>query len=374
MHLISLGRIVLVVLSAFVAFMVVEITLRVSDGQSILEFTNYLHDQTDTINTLQNSEYHPVLGWTLKENIHVTQFFPGFPEQGDFHKFTTTGAYGIRMHGFDIEPPPEDAFLAVGDSFTAGSEVAGNETWPAYLENLIGTPVINAGVGGWGADQIVLRAEQLIPVVNPIGIVVSFLADDILRNRNRTFGGINKPYFTVDNGVLTPHNIPVPRYSANIRDMGYIRLLTGYSYVTTELLKAYAPDLWNERFTQIYNFVDNDPVGVTCALVRRLKRRADEVGTQVFIIIQHGLGRVAKRDAAPAHGSQVVDCVRAMGIRVLDTWEHYQKVKRVRGVKGLQEFTVMHQNNTVYGHCSPEGNRFVAELIRVNLLPKEFRR
>jgi hypothetical protein len=63
-----------------------------------------------------------------------------------------------------------------------------------------------------------------------------------------------------------------------------------------------------------------------------------------------------------------------MGIPVLDTWDYYQKVKRTRGVEGLQELAVMHRDNTVFGHCSPEGNRFVAELIYTDLLAEDFQR
>lgn len=65
--------------------------------------------------------------------------------------------------------------IAVGDSFTAGSEVADAETWPAQLERLIDGPVINAGVGGYGTDQMILRSESLLPVLQPSAVVVGIL-------------------------------------------------------------------------------------------------------------------------------------------------------------------------------------------------------
>ena len=71
--------------------------------------------------------------------------------------------------------------LAVGDSFTFGADVLDSETWPAQLERLIGRSVVNAGVSGYGLDQAVLRAEELIPRVQPSLLVVAFIPDDVER-------------------------------------------------------------------------------------------------------------------------------------------------------------------------------------------------
>ena len=56
--------------------------------------------------------------------------------------------------------PDGSVILAVGDSFTFGDEVKDDETWPAHLQQLLGRRVLNAGVSGYGFDQIVLRAEK----------------------------------------------------------------------------------------------------------------------------------------------------------------------------------------------------------------------
>ena len=62
----------------------------------------------------------------------------------------------------------EAAFaLAVGDSFTFGADVSDEETWPAALERETGRRVVNAGVAGFGLDQTVLRAEQLVECTGP---------------------------------------------------------------------------------------------------------------------------------------------------------------------------------------------------------------
>ncbi len=72
----------------------------------------------------------------------------------------------------------------------------------------------SGAAGGWGAGQIVLRAEKLIPVLEPKTVVISFLADDILRAGFRVYGSANKPWFQVDDdGNLVRHNDPVPVFT-----------------------------------------------------------------------------------------------------------------------------------------------------------------
>jgi hypothetical protein len=71
---------------------------------------------------------------------------------------------GVRVNGDDSAAPPDTgnaATLAVGDSFTFGDEVRDSETWPACLEQRWHSPVVNAGVFGYGAAQAVLRAQQM---------------------------------------------------------------------------------------------------------------------------------------------------------------------------------------------------------------------
>ncbi len=70
-------------------------------------------------------------------------------------------------HGHRLTPAPagtvlaEPPVLAVGDSYAHGDEVSDAETWVALLQPLIGRRTVNAGVSGYGLDQIVLRAEKV---------------------------------------------------------------------------------------------------------------------------------------------------------------------------------------------------------------------
>jgi hypothetical protein len=66
----------------------------------------------------------------------------------------------VRMHG---DRKPEDSvILAAGGSYTQGYDVADDDTYPAALERILGVPVANLGVGGFGPDQALLKLESLI--------------------------------------------------------------------------------------------------------------------------------------------------------------------------------------------------------------------
>ena len=128
----------------------------------------------------------------------------------------TVTADGTRSNGNDSRPqgPP---ILAVGDSFTFGDEVDDHETWPAHLERLTGRRVNNAGVFGYGFDQMVLRAEQLLERLDPAPelLIVSLITDDVKRCEF-SYRYAWKPYFEIDHGALTLRNVPVPTPDAQL--------------------------------------------------------------------------------------------------------------------------------------------------------------
>ena len=56
-----------------------------------------------------------------------------------------------------------------------------DEAWPAYLQNMIGRKVVNAGVSGYAFDQTVLATEKLVPKVKPLFVIASVTPGDIQR-------------------------------------------------------------------------------------------------------------------------------------------------------------------------------------------------
>ena len=79
-----------------------------------------------------------------------------------------------------------------------------DRTWPAQLEALTGEPVDNAGVVGYGLDQMVLRAEQLLPVERPRLVLLGIGTPNIEWMQSTVMRGASKPFFSVDRNALSP--------------------------------------------------------------------------------------------------------------------------------------------------------------------------
>jgi hypothetical protein len=138
------------------------------------------------------AEYDPLLGWRLKA---------GFASE-------TLNAieHGVRKNSPGDDRIRTGGLLAVGDSFTAGSEVSDHESWSAFLERRLGIPVINGASGGYGTESCVssrcCRSCALQPYWSECCVKTS-LARDIRSIRP-------KPYYTIQKGELVLHNSSVP--------------------------------------------------------------------------------------------------------------------------------------------------------------------
>ncbi len=142
--------------------------------------------------------HHPQLGWVPTPGEHAHNAWGT--------RVTITQA-GTRANG--AESPAGAPVIAVGDSFTFGDEVDDADTWPAQLEGLLATPVVNGGVFGYGLDQIALRAEALLARGRAAALVVSIVPNDVLRCEY-AYRYAWKPYFSVQDGELALEGVPVP--------------------------------------------------------------------------------------------------------------------------------------------------------------------
>lgn len=159
------------------------------------------------------------LGWTVKSHVQAEKW------DVDIH----TLADGIRSNGRaeDLGGVQGVPLLALGDSLTFGDEVADDATWPAQLEKKLSIPVLNAGVSSYGFDQMVLRAEQLVPLYRPRMVLVGFIHDDLNRSLQSVRHGVSKPYFEIADEELVLRNNPVP--SPSERQAGsFIKILSRF--------------------------------------------------------------------------------------------------------------------------------------------------
>jgi hypothetical protein len=337
-----------------------EVGLRAMNGISPLRATNFIRDGVDPIRIHTHAMYDETLGWRVKPNYQRTSIASGKTVS------YSSDAYGNRLPGGLDRPLPQHAILAVGDSFTAGEEVSDAESWPAFLESLTGAPVVNAGCGAWGTDQIVMRAGQMIDVAHPKTLILSFFWRDIERAEFASFSGAYKPYYTVDAGKLTLHNVPVPRYEGGIGEPGPVRNVLGYSYLAvwvanrigfTDWLRSWAVSA--KRATP-----EGTGTGVTCQLLKQSKERTDREQIRSLVVMEYSSQDFGS--AKPAQASAVLACARDLGYELVDIWDRLADV-HASDKQRFRSMFVYHEQDGTLGHMSAEGNRLVATEVAARM-------
>jgi lysophospholipase L1-like esterase len=322
-----------------------EIGLRLSQGGWITSWPNFVLESRKVQTTRNESRYveDPTLGYVPRANYSADGI--SFDADGFRRSAATT--------------PDPGAILAVGDSFTYGEEVEDAETWPAHLQQLLGERVLNAGVSGYGFDQIVLRAEKIVPEKHPSAVVVSFIADDVLRTEMRRQWSAEKPYFDIENGALVPRNVPVPPRPDPRTTLGFLQRTLGYSFLFDFIMRRLhvLHDWYGDH-------VRAQPAGtgekIACLLTRRLAELQSRSGARILVVAQYD--PVVWQDARFAAEQRrltegVLACSRQQGLDVLDSFD------------ALVENDGKGKPATLYGlwHMNDAGNRLVARLIAAAL-------
>jgi len=268
--------------------------------------------------------------------------------------------FGTDAEGFrrSAAMPRGDVILAVGDSFTFGDEVADDQTWPAHLQQLLGRQVLNAGVSGYGFDQIVLRAEKIVPKLHPSTLVVGFIADDILRTEMRRRWSADKPYFEIRDGALVLHEVALPRPDPTT-SLGFFERTLGYSYLLDFVMSRLdLTDNWHSDHVRVHPSGTGEKI--SCLLTHRLADLQRRSGARLLIVAQYDT--MVWRDARFAAEQRrltknLLECSRRQGLDVLDTFD----ALAANGGKGSPR--------SLYGewHMNDAGNRLTAGLIATAL-------
>lgn len=316
-----------------------EIGLRLQQGGSISYWPNFVLESRKVQATRNDSRYieDPMLGYVPLPNYSAKGL--SFDAEG----FRRTSAV-----------PDRGVILAVGDSFTLGEEVDDEQAWPAQLQRLLGRRVINAGVSGYGLDQIVLRAEKIVADKRPEIVVVSFIADDMARTEMRRRWSADKPWFDIENGVLVLHTVPTPRPDPSA-SLGLLERILGHSFLLDFTLRRLdLTDGWHSDQVRVH------PRGmgekISCLLTSRLAELQRRSGARLLIVAQYD--PYVWRDASFAAEQRrltrvVLDCGRHQGLDVLDSFD----ALAANGGKGGP--------GSLYGewHMNEAGNRLTAGLI-----------
>jgi lysophospholipase L1-like esterase len=250
--------------------------------------------------------------------------------------FTAQGARAQNRQG---SPTTGRLILAFGDSMTEGFAVGDDDTWPAALERLTGRPVLNAGVRGYGLDQMVLRAERLVPDLKPSTVILAFIADDISRTALAVRDFRGKPYFLPEGEGLALHNVPVrdahfPSWIAAARDaLGRSHLL---DRIVTRLGKR---PYWTGREIG----TGADPFIVSCRLMDRFAALAKREGAGALVVAlpEQGVFFDARAAAGQREAlTRILGCAARAGLATLDTTPAFAKEDVGRDIDAY--YTMMH--------------------------------
>lgn len=338
----------IVVASTMLGFLCLEFSFRWSQGEALLSPQNFIERRLDIIQRVSGPIVHDeLLGWSLIANYRVAGF--------------STGFMGIRQNGPEPREPRKRGILAVGDSFTHGSGVQDQESWPAYLEKLVGVPVYNAAAGGWGVDQIVLRAEQLLPHLEPTTVVVGIMSQDSLRNNFSIYAGGHKPYFELSGSGLVLSGVPVPKVHNKPLTIGFWRRVFGHSLLLDWTMNRLGLTAWWASDALMYQQFAENKVGVeiSCRLMDRLLGLRAKSDVRVIVVMQYGAAE-ASAAAPPWYAPPVLECAENRGIEWIDTYEPLNMLSRSDPKKFLALWL---DEGGQPGHMSASGNAFIASLV-----------
>jgi hypothetical protein len=203
--------VVMLIIGILMAAVVLEVALRVTTLRAALSpsLRRELSWRTRHAGTAGQPRpeasyaFSPTLGWELRPNVRTDR--------------VTSNSQGLRG---SREYAPEPAagtrrVLCVGDSFTFGAGLRDDETMPARLEAALNGSgparweVLNFGVEGYGTDQQWIYFSERGLRYRPAVVVLSFFELNLERNI-MSFRDYAKPYFTLVDGRLALHNVPVP--------------------------------------------------------------------------------------------------------------------------------------------------------------------
>jgi hypothetical protein len=338
-------NLVLLLATVCLTLLFCEASLRLWHGIYPFDFDHRRARPTVAPGHLRTGRYDSTLGWALKVPLDTPRFHTVEP--------------GIRRNSEAQTGLRVGNILAVGSSFTLGSEVADEESWPAQVEALTGGPVDNAAVAGFALDQIVLRAEQLLPVARPRVLLVG-LMDSVIEWSGFSINGRPKPFFTVENGDLALHNSPVPTLDQAV-PLERIRRAVRHSHLLDHMLERIDPGGHSGRRRR----AGNDPVDVGCRLLARLRRETDLLKIRTILVSEAKATDVMAGDSPLPRLAGVEACARAMGLPIVDTFGAFRA--QYKSDPALLRSYYVARWDGLLNHFSAIGNRRVAEMVAAAL-------
>jgi lysophospholipase L1-like esterase len=282
-------------------------------------------------NQVRGMTFDPELGW--KPRPHVTKFDSVWGATRPARTNSRGWRDGERTYA---KPAGTRRAVALGDSFTFGTDADDGERFTDLLPALAGLEVVNLGVAGYGTDQElrVLEIEGLR--YDPdIVILTVCVFNDLSDIRHERLYSWPKPYYTLEQGEL---RLSRPKLTLGMR-------ARTSSYLVEYLFQR----LLNNNLTPtaaIRTPVDADVL--FDALVRRIASISTSHGARLIGVLAYPPPRFGPRFATI--GQQMAASLETAGVPTLDTRQLFDE-------HGLVEDKAYWPSGV---HWTAEGHRIVA--------------
>ena len=341
----------LMLASVVFCFLGAEIAGRIiATRASLTAFPNYIEEYRNLFGRGVPMQFDSELGHIPRANYKGTDNFENV--------MFTFSADSLRLHHYDLPPPriENPSILVTGDSFAEGGEVEDNSSFPAHLQLLLDRRVHNGAVGGYGLDQTVMRSEKLVPKLKPGILMVSFIPDDIRRSELKARGGINKPYFAIENGALAVKGVPVVPPPPDAGKLDAVRKVLGYSYLVDFLMRR------TNSLAYWYGGQTDDSVAhrdgprVACLMMDRLKTLSTANGLRVIVIAQYAPQTWTVPEFGQSERKLALDLLVCASERGLETIDTGNMVRDAVAKTPLAEIYIN-------AHMTSRGNKLTADFI-----------
>jgi hypothetical protein len=113
-----------------------------------------------------------------------------------------------------------------------------------------------------------------------------------------------------------------------------------------------------------FEISNDEAVDVSCLLMRRLGELRDQYNIPVAVVFQYSGPEVMDATLAwEKDRDRLIGCAERARLEIVDILSALRSVYKTEGLSEYQKLWMMQDNNRVYGHMSPAGNRLIANLI-----------
>ena len=159
---------------------------------------------------------------------------------------------------YDSSIPADEAYsvLILGDSVTQGDGLSPDATYPYLLSRrLAGVRILNAGLSGYGIDQMLFKGLQLAAEHELNLVLFAYIPHDLVRVGKRFMYGSGKPKFAFngDEAFLLPAPEAGPFHTTYDNALRTSSLLFWYlRYDIWPNREYYAPWLYRDYYRKVF--------------------------------------------------------------------------------------------------------------------------